>query len=68
MQEDEMRRYLINSKEVTKQEWTTAYQNNPQASVILKTRSNTNWVPPETNPISPEKLKLIKKDLLQKQK
>jgi len=61
-----MRRYFVNNKEITKTEWTKAFQNNPEATVVLRVQNKpTTYLPPNDTdlPISPEKAKEIRQGL-----
>lgn len=45
-----MREYYINSKKVTKEEWSNYFKRNPKAKVILSTYEKPSvYVPPDTS-------------------
>lgn len=57
-----MRKYFINSREVKKEEWQKAYQDNLSASVVLRIPSRP--ILPETEKdgvsVSPERIRAIR--------
>lgn len=58
-----MRDYYLNNKKITKQEWTEKFKQLPQATVILRTQSIPQIIPPNSinEPvISAERAKLIR--------
>lgn len=59
-----MRKYFINNTEVTKEDWSKEFSNNPSASVVLRiNRLPLPYKSPQSDqpPITPEKARQINK-------
>lgn len=57
-----MRKYYINGREVTKQQWSDSYKSNPDATVVLRVEKLPEaYRPPAvTSVISPDRAKQIR--------
>ena len=57
-----MRDYLFNNKKISKEEWKKAFQDNPEATVIIRTPSKAPVYekPIPARIISPEKAKQLR--------